>query len=196
MTRAIREFKTGTRSEESFRVLYETYYPSVRGFFARRVSSADEYLDLTQETFLRVYKGMKAYRGDAPFGAWLFRIAWNVLHSYRVKRSGGLAPTPMEEKNLERRLARDATAAQSNEAGAFLSVVREERRRALRKRVAALPPQRRKCIILWAYQELTYEQIAVVMQLSVGTVKAHLAQARRQLETLGEKATSEPRGGS
>lgn len=196
VTRAIREFKKGKRSEESFRVLYETYHSSVRGFFARRISSTDECLDLTQETFLRVYKGMRTYRGDAPFGAWLFRIAWNVLRSHRAKKATSMDPTPLEETDLERTLTTDAANPRSSEAGAFSSVLRDERRRILRKAVAELPTQRRKCIILWAYRELSYEQIAVVMQLSIGTVKAHLAQARSQLKTLASEAASEARGGS
>jgi RNA polymerase sigma-70 factor (ECF subfamily) len=196
VTRAIRQLQQGTRPEESFRVLYETYHSSVRGFFARRLSSTDECLDLTQETFLRVYKGMKAYRGDAPFGAWLFRIAWNVLHSHRAKAAKRKDPTPLEETNLERTLTTDDTAHQSPGADAFSSVLRGERRRILRDAVAALPPQRRRCIILWAYQQLSYEQIAVVMRLSIGTVKAHLAQARGQLETLVAGATDESGGGS
>ena len=49
---------------------------------------------------------------------------------------------------------------------------------------------------MWAYQELSYKQIAAVMGLSIGTVKAHLAQARRQLETLVANAADEPRGDS
>ncbi|MDH3402901.1 MAG: RNA polymerase sigma factor [Acidobacteriota bacterium] len=200
MARAIREFQDGTRAEESFRVLYETYRSPVRGFFARRAASPDECLDLTQETFLRVYKGLRAYRGDAPFGAWLFRIAWNVLHSHRAKKAGKKAsrmePIPLEETHLERTLTTDAAGQPAGGAAAFSSVLRDERRRILRRAVAALPAQRRRCIVLWAYRELSYEQIAVVMRLSIGTVKAHLAQARRQLETLVADAAGEARGGS
>jgi RNA polymerase sigma-70 factor (ECF subfamily) len=196
VARAIRELKEGTGSEESFRVLYESYYAPVRGFFARRVSSTDECLDLTQETFLRVYKGLRAYRGDAPFGAWLFRIAWNVLHSHRAKKARRPEPIFLEETDLERTMTTDKAGHQPVAAGAFSSVLRDERRGLLRAAVAKLPEQRRRCIILWAYRELTYEQIAVVMRLSLGTVKAHLAQARRQLETIAGETGSDSGGGS
>lgn len=196
VTRAIRELKNGKRSEESFRVLYEAYYSPVRGFFARRVSATDECLDLTQETFLRVYKGVKTYRGDAPFGAWLFRIAWNVLRSHRAKKATGMNPTPLEETDLERIRTTHVAGPRSDEVGAYSSVLLAERRRILREAVANLPTQRRRCIVLWAYRELSYDQIAGVMQLSIGTVKAHLAQARRQLETLAAEVPSVPKGDS
>jgi len=63
-------------------------------------------------------------------------------------------------------------------------VLEDEERQILRRAIDALPPQRRRCLILWAYHELTYEQIAVAMRLSIGTIKAHLAQAREQLGRL------------
>ena len=64
--------------EGSFRVLFDGYYDLVQGFFAQRVATAEDGLDLTQETFLRVYKGLKGYRGEADFGTWVFRIAFNT----------------------------------------------------------------------------------------------------------------------
>ena len=82
----------------------------------------------------------------------------------------------------------DQTAGETaGEPRALASVLGDERRRILRGAVERLPPQRRRCIILWAYHELTYEQIAVAMRLSIGTVKAHLAQARQQLSRLVEE---------
>jgi RNA polymerase sigma-70 factor (ECF subfamily) len=149
----------------------------------------EECLDLTQETFLRVYKGLRGYRGDAPFGAWLYRIAGNVLRRHAARRPGtGSRPrqVPLEE-------AQQGPSGSEAGAGpppaaepgrALAAMLGSERRRLLRRAVAELPEQRRRCIVLWAYHELTYEQIAVALQLSIGTVKAHLAQARKQLETL------------
>jgi RNA polymerase sigma-70 factor (ECF subfamily) len=66
-------------------------------------------------------------------------------------------------------------------------VLAVEQREILRQAIDRLPEQRRKCLVLWVYHELTYEQIAVTMRLAIGTVKAHLAQAREQLERLVER---------
>jgi len=194
VVRAVRAFQAGTDRDDSFRFLFEAFRPTVQRFFLRRLESAEAARDLTQETFLRVYKGLKGYRGDAPFGAWLFRIAWNVLHSHRT----GSAAARLRAREVQMEdLGPELTEAPADGGGpepdreptALAAVLRDEQRRALRVAVERLPPQRRRCIVLWAYHELTYEQIAVVMRLSIGTVKAHLAQARQQLCRLLEGAT-------
>ncbi|MCB1034518.1 MAG: sigma-70 family RNA polymerase sigma factor [Acidobacteria bacterium] len=176
---AVRRFQEGVDRERSFRLLVETYDGVVKAFFARRLPSPDDCLDLTQETFLRVYKGLEGYRGDAPFGAWLFRIAWNVLHR-RAGDPRSRGTVPLEPRELEAAQAR--TGDHADEESAFDSVLASEQRARLWQAISRLPPQRRRCLTLWARHELSYEQIASVLRLSLGTVKAHLAQARAQLE--------------
>jgi len=194
VVRAVRAFQAGIERDESFRLLFETYRGVVQAFFLRRLESAESSRDLTQETFLKVYKGLEGFRGEAPFGAWLFRIAWNVLHN---RRSGSAAArlrareVQIEDLTLEVADPEegDGAAGAASEPRALTAVLVEEQRRRLRSAVERLPMQRRRCIVLWAYHELTYEQIAVVMRLSIGTVKAHLAQARQQLGRLIDDET-------
>jgi RNA polymerase sigma-70 factor (ECF subfamily) len=196
VVRAVRAFQAGIEREESFRLLFETYRPAVQGFFLRRLGSPDAAHDLTQETFIRVCKGLKGYRGDAPFGAWLFRIARNVLRSHRTGSAAARLRSRevcIEDVEMELVKAQAGGGGDGGEAEprALSSAMREEQRRILRDAIEQLPPQRRRCVVLWAYYELTYEQIAVVMRLSIGTIKAHLAQARRQLVGLVAEATRE-----
>lgn len=195
--RAVQALQAGQRTEESFRILHHTFYQPVQRFFLKRLGSRDESLDLTQETFLRVYQGVKGYRGDAPFGAWLYRIAWNVLHRHTSR--GSPVHRPGRQVSLEDPEAMPTDAGSGPDLGttgdeerAFLRVLHRERLEILRQAIEKLPPQRRRCLVLWAYQELTYEQIATAMRLSLGTVKAHLAQARKQLESLVEESRSKP----
>lgn len=194
--RAVEALRAGRQVEESFRVLHQTYYRAVQGFFAKRVKSSDACLDLTQETFLNLYQGIGGFRGDAPFGAWLFRIAWNVLHRYRsrgpeARRRQVEVPLEVGEGPTPQIAAEPQRDEESQVGEALGQVLHGERREILRRAIARLPDQRRRCLILWAYRELTYEQIARVMRLSLGTVKAHLAQARKQLEGLVERETAE-----
>jgi len=198
VTRAVEALQTGRQVEESFRVLHATYYRPVQRFFAKRVRSPDVCLDLTQETFLRVYRGVGGYRGDAPFGAWLYRIAWNVLHRHRSRGSEAKRrrlEVPLEDRvgETERIPAEPPSKDTTQDGAAFARVLESERREILRRAIAKLPDQRRRCLILWAYRELTYEQIAQAMRLSLGTVKAHLAQARKQLEGLVEDLMEDSR---
>ncbi|MCG8460347.1 MAG: RNA polymerase sigma factor [Holophagales bacterium] len=181
--RAIEDFQAGRRREESFRILFEVYFPPLRSFFSKRVSATDDQVDLIQETFTRVYKGLGRFRGEAPFGAWLFRIAWNVLRDSRG-RSGAVALRARQVSLDDVHGSQPVHLGAEGETSALSRIVHEEQRETLRSAIARLPNQRRRCMVLWAYHELTYEQIARVMQLSLGTVKAHLAQARRQLEVL------------
>lgn len=191
---AVADFQAGRRREESFRHLFDVYHRRVHGFFVRRRVPPEEARDLTQETFLRVYRGLNGYRGEAPFGAWLFRIAWNV-HGQLVRRRR--VGEPARTSDLD--VAIEADAGVHDEGAAsrlavepegFGAVLDDERRRALRRAIERLPDQRRKCIVLWAYHGLTYEQIARTLRLAIGTVKAHLAQAKQQLQELTEELRS------
>jgi RNA polymerase sigma-70 factor (ECF subfamily) len=180
--------KKGPGDPPGFRSLYATYYPLVLGFFRRRVRSVDDCLDLTQDSFLRVFKGMEGYRGDAPIGAWIFSIARNVYRQYVAGRPppGGDDPGTggpgEDDEAAERRLARFVY-----EDDALERLIQIGLRRLLREAIRRLPPQRRRCVILLIDRELSYEEIAKVMRLSIGTVKAHLAQAREQLRELLEE---------
>jgi RNA polymerase sigma-70 factor (ECF subfamily) len=193
--RAVQALQAGQRTEESFRVLHQAYYQPVQRFFAKRLGSTNESLDLTQETFLRIYQGVKGFRGDAPFGAWVYRIAWNVLHRYTSRGSPVHRPgrqVPLEDPEAMPADAGSGPGTEGDEERAFARVLRRERLEILRQAIEKLPPQRRRCLVLWAFQAQTYEQIATALQLSLGTVKAHLAQARKQLESLVEESRSEP----
>ncbi len=177
--RAVRCFQAGRELEESFRVIFDVHYPAVAAFFARRIKSPEDRLDLTQETFLRVYKGLKGFRGDAPFGAWLFRIARNVLHRCLATRAPAAEQLSWQEDDT-----RPGSSQLIVTADPVVEIVAAENREKLKLAVQQLPPQRRTCMVLRIYHELTYVQIAKTLRLSVGTVKAHLAQARKQLEEL------------
>jgi len=191
VVRAVQALQAGRRTEESFRVLHEIFYRPLQQFFAKRLGSGDVSLDLTQETFLRLYTAVKGYRGDAPFGAWLYRIARSVLHWHTSR--GSAVHRPGRQVSLDDPEAKPVTIGETEPATpaeggpAFDRVLRRERLEILRQAIARLPPQRRRCLVLWAYQGLTYEQVAAAMRLSLGTVKAHLAQAREQLGTLVEE---------
>lgn len=177
--RAIESFRAGRNRDANFQVLFEVYYKPVRAFFSRRLPSPEASSDLTQETFLRVYKGLGGYRGDAPFGAWLFRIAANVLHRYR---QGTNEDTWLDsDREAETAIAEGGDRNGRETGSALAKVLDRERRTQLRDAIDGLSDQRRQCLTLWVYHELTYEQIAAVMQLKLGTVKATLHQARKQV---------------
>lgn len=178
--------------EKRFRRLFERLYRPVTHFFTHRGFSPEDCRDLTQETFFRVYRGMKTFRGEAGLKTWVFTIATNIYRNeirdrHAEKRSA-------DEVSLEEALeqGRPVFGASPVEPVDELQdpldrVLTDERARLLREAVVDLPPRMRQCVLLWLDQGLRYREIAVLLQVTEDTVKAQLFQARRRLHgTLGE----------
>lgn len=183
----IKQLREGISTEENAQALFERYYPAVYRFFAQRGFSVEDCRDLTQDTFLGVYRGIGAFRSDARFETWLFAIAanvfWNRLrHKTAEKRSAKEVSLDRSTTDGEAPLAERLPEAGGNEGSSLDRVLRNERHEILRQAIGSLPDQMRKCLVLRVYQDLRYREIAGVMRLSVETVKAHLFQARRRLK--------------
>jgi RNA polymerase sigma-70 factor (ECF subfamily) len=177
----IQELQAGSRREENFRRLFDLFYPRLYHFFSKRGFPPQDCLDLTQETFLGIYRGIGSFRADARFETWLFKIATNA---YRKRLRRGVAgkrtgqEVALEGGGPE---AEDLDLA-SEEPGPGDGVLRKERSRLLREAVEKLPEQMRRCLILRVYHDLRYREIGAVMRLSPETVKVHLFQARKRLQ--------------
>ena len=178
--------------EEDFQEIVDRLYKPVLNYFARNGVPRDQRGDLTQETFLRAYRGFEAFRGDAKVTTWIFRIANHVLQNAR--RDQNAAKRRGSELSLEG--AEDAaqpffadgvfTTEGGGYANPLKSMLDEELARLLRDSLQSLPPQMQYCVLL-RLQDLKYREIAAVQKISVETVKAHLFQARKRLkELLGE----------
>jgi len=180
----LRELQAGAPPEERFRHLFEMYYGPLRGFFARRGFAPEDCQELTQETFIGIYTGMGSFRGDAGFETWMWKIANNAWRKRRRwwsadKRAAEEVPLDeIEDLSSEPRegLAQEASPDPGRAA------LDRERSRLLREAIEGLPEQMRKCLMLRVYQDLKYREIAVVVRLSIETVKAHLFAARKKLQ--------------
>lgn len=175
----IKQLRDGTRREESFRLLFDRFYWPLFRFFEGRGFSTEECQDLIQETFLRVYRGIESFRGDARWEHWLFRIAANTAvkalrHGAAAKRAG--STVPWEECDVE-----DAppTAASPTPLRRLLD---QERKELLSQAISGLPAQMRRCVRLRVFQDLDYEEIAEILQISPSTVKVQLFKARKRLQ--------------
>jgi RNA polymerase sigma-70 factor (ECF subfamily) len=180
---AIRRFQEGKDREGSFRFLYKTYFSAIERFFAHKGFSREDCLDLTQETFLGIYRGMDSYEHRQQFTAWLYEAAKNTCRKRwradETKKRKGEEVSHDAMENPEPYLAVPGRQLDG--------LLEEELRRALRAAVAELPEQMRDCLILRLYHQRSYREIAVIKKISVETVKAHLFRARKKLqEKLGD----------
>ncbi|HEX4962973.1 MAG TPA: sigma-70 family RNA polymerase sigma factor [Thermoanaerobaculia bacterium] len=170
--------------DDAFRRLFDLYSPRLYHFFSRRGFPHADCLDLTQETFLGIYKGIGAFRRDSSFETWLFKIATNA---YRKRLRWGVAgkrdapEVPLEESPEEGGGAM-ATLAATDVPAPGEEMLRRERSLVLRQAIDRLPEQMRKCLVLRVDHEMKYKEIAAVLRLSPETVKVHLAHARRRLQ--------------
>ena len=175
------------RREEGYRLLFDRFYWPLFRFFDRRGFFIHECEDLIQETFLSVYRGLEDFRGEAEGERWIFRIAANAAFDALRRRKA--AKRDGHEIPLESNDSEDAppmTASGSQCGGETPPPLRQlldqERRVLLRQAVDGLPAQMRRCVRMRVFQDLDYDEIAEILQISPSTVKVQLFKASKRLQ--------------
>jgi len=182
----IREIKRELNMEENFRQLFERHYTQIHRFFHRKGFSPEDCRELTQETFLSVYKGVKGFRQESPFENWLFSIAENIWRSELERRKARKRDAPLisldqqdtsdtdEFSPLAARIADPAP-------DQLDRTIEKEKLQKLHEALQQLPEQMRRCTELRIIHDFSYKEIAELMKISINTVKAHLHQAKKDL---------------
>jgi len=138
-----------------------------------RVRDPELAKDLTQETWLRAYRAISCFRGDAAFYSWLYRIAENVCTDYFRRQKYNTEPLHLIDEN---RITETDTCPSRD-------VERAELREHLQKALTeTLTPTRRRVFLLYYHHELPIKAIAAEIGCSEGTIKSHLRNARLQLQ--------------
>jgi RNA polymerase sigma-70 factor (ECF subfamily) len=164
--------RTSLADPAAFGAIFDRHASPVHGFLARRVGR-DVADGLLGDVFCVAFERRATYRAESDSALpWLYGIAWNLAAKDLRQRGrqhaalGRLGAVPEHEDRIEERLD-----------GA-------ERRRQLRSALAALTTEERETVLLYAWEELSYEEIAVVLEIPVGTVRSRLNRARRRLREL------------
>ena len=155
---------------EAFDELVLRHQRSVYRLCYRYVNNHEDANDLTQEVFVRAWRAIGRFRGQSAFSTWLYRIGVNACLNFRAARR----PQTME---LPETLP-DAGL------GADRRLEKEEKAQRVREAVKRLPEKQRATLILKVYQDLTHQEVAQVLGSTVGTVKANLFHALRNLRKL------------
>lgn len=168
--------------EEAFRELVRRYQDPIISFAMRMLNDHEKAVDVAQETFINVYTHAGGYRPIAGFSAWLYRIAYNtaITEIRRQRRQPAVSldagPGEGHDGSLAGRIADEGDSAEEVLLG-------RERREAVKRCVASLPPKYRAAIVMKDMEGLTFDQIAAILGCPESTVKSRVMRARRMLRT-------------
>jgi len=156
--------------------LVSRYQRAVYGIVSRMVTSRDDVDDLVQDVFILAYRSIHKFRGDSAFSTWLHSIAVNTTIKYLKRmRARQAASIDDPENGIEETLATGRGERTSDLAEAH------ERRRAVRTAVENLPEKHRAVVVLHYFEDYPCEEIARILNCSVGTVWSRLHYACRKL---------------
>jgi len=171
--------------EKAYRELIEMYQPRIFSLSLRMLRRAEDAQDVTQETFIRMFRALDRYDPQRPFGAWLYSIASRLSIDHLRRRK--LQPVPLTQRDRDDEeytidvedpgLRPEEVASRAEE---------EDRTRVL---IDSLPPHYRIVVLLRHQQDLSYEEISEALHLPLGTVKARIHRARALLKDRIQRGT-------
>jgi RNA polymerase sigma-70 factor, ECF subfamily len=160
----------------AFEKLVERYQTLVAGTVARMLGSNADVEDIAQQVFIRVWRSAGRYVARAKFTTWLLKITRNlVFNEMRRAKRHPHVPVQIDPEAEEIPLKDETTATPD------ATLLESELQQAIEKAIAQLPDTQRMALVLRRYEELSYEEIADVLELSVPAVKSLLFRARSEL---------------
>lgn len=174
----VRRARDGDR--HALEELVQRHYRSVFNLAYRLSNNYDDAQDIVSEAFIRVHNALGSFRGDAHFTTWLYRIVKNVFLDERKKQrirshSSLEEMVELEDTSISRQV-------EDPQPGPEWLVERHERVDVIQQAVLGLPKNQRLMIALYHFQHRSYEEIAEIMDLPIGTVKSRLNRARLALK--------------
>jgi len=170
--------RTREGDETAFSEIISRYKNPITNFLYRFLNDYEEAVDLAQETFVRIYFALDRYHTNYAFSTYIYRIASNLAISELRKRKRrsvlsltGLFQSNDEERDIEFQPPDKRPLPDTN-------LVEDERSRVIAKATAALPPKYRQPIILRDVEGRSYEEVAEIMELGLGTTKSRISRGR------------------
>ncbi len=159
--------------------LFERYHERLYNYFVRHTSKRDASQDLVQDVFFRMLKYRHTYRGDAPFTVWMYQLAKNASADYFKKWKQESAT----DEDIEQRRDASPNPSEASE--------QTEEHELLKRALANISEEKREVLILSRFQEMKYEDIGKILNCPVGTIKARVHYALRDLRDEYMKLTRE-----
>lgn len=140
---------------------------------AARIVGPEEAADVSQDAFLRAFHRLSSFKGDAPFRSWLLQIT----HNASINAASRKRPQPVDSEQV----TGEHTDASDSERRPVESLERREREHRLQLKLGALRPSYRSLVVLRDLEGLSYEEIAKLLEMPIGSVKGRLHRARAEL---------------
>jgi RNA polymerase sigma-70 factor (ECF subfamily) len=162
--------------QDAFAALVTRHQRYVYNLAYRLLRDGREAEDLAQEAFLRAWRGLDSFRGDAKFTTWLYRIVANLCHNRLDGLRRELLDLSVDDCDLVQALSH------TKEPPVLFETA--ERNAFLHQQVAALPTKYQLVVSLFYLQGFSYQEMAQVLEVPLGTVKTHLFSTRERLKRL------------
>lgn len=165
-------------NEKAYKKLVDKYERALYFHILKMIKDKEQVEDLVQETFVKAFDNLNTYSTNYAFSTWLYRIATNHTIDYlRKKKLKTLSiDEPMRTKDGEMEMQLP-----DESAGTDRNIIRKQRQKIVQNAIDNLPEKYRKVIQLRHMEEKSYNEIADILDLPLGTVKAHIFRAREML---------------
>lgn len=180
----VAELKAG--SEEAYAWLIGEFQQPIYSLVYRMVSDAADAADTTQEVFLKVFRGMKHFHGESSLKTWIYRIALHEASNRRrwwfrhKSRESSIEPGEKDRCGMAVSALKDSLA--DNGQSPFERIAQEEIRVRVEDELRKVAEPYRTTVILRDLEEMSYEEIAEITAVSLGTVKSRLTRGRQALK--------------
>ena len=184
--RILRGLRSGI--ECAYEELIDKYEQQIFGMVYRLLGNQSDASDIVQEVFLKVFRGVGSFREQSSLRTWIYRIAVHEAYNHRrwfVRHCR--MEVPMDEHGLEHHSCLDLTPDPGP--SPFEQAVDSEARTLIEKALTKINPVFRTAVVLRDVQNLSYEEIADILQISLGTVKSRILRGR---EALRRELTQRP----
>jgi len=154
------------------------YHDAIFNFTYRMIHDREQVEDLTQEAFIKAFASLKNFNEEFAFSTWLYKIATNNCIDFIRKRK---LQTYSIDKPIESKDSDYTFELPDDTYEADKDLISDQRAALLRQAIDRLPDKYRRVILLRHQEERSYEEIAAMLRLPIGTVKAHIFRARELL---------------
>ncbi len=165
--------------KQAFNLLVIKYQSKVCNLISRYINNSGDVQDVAQEAFIKAYRALPTFRGESAFYTWLYRIAVNTAKNHVVARGRRPPATDVDAESAENYDNGGALKEISNPENLLLS---EQLKQVVFSTIDSLPEDLKMAITLREIEGLSYEEIALVMECPVGTVRSRIFRARETVE--------------